>query len=206
MQEILKSLTGRDPFIVNSLLEKISRVFEIEKKELDRYFNRIKNKTKPYEKKIEKKAEAVKHFSAELEIVLLFIHNPKLYLKHQDKISEAFFEDTENVLPIFQAFKESFSDETFREDLLFSLLSEELGKIVGRNLNSKKYRLEPERQLLDIFAFLRLENIKIQRQGVLDQIKEAEKEDDFERVLELMKEEQGLSREIHELKNKLKTV
>ncbi|HCL56724.1 MAG TPA: hypothetical protein DHW82_06915, partial [Spirochaetia bacterium] len=114
--------------------------------------------------------------------------------------------DTENVLPIFQAFKESFSDEKFREDLFFSLLSEELGKIVGKNLNSKKYMMEPERQLLDIFAFLRLENIKIQRQGVLDQIKEAEKEDDFEKVLELMKEEQGISREIHELKNKLKTV
>lgn len=201
----LKLFTDKDPFLTQSFLEKLSIKLKIDLKEIKNFFNRMKNERANYFKNTKeiRSPQRKQKSNPEIDLVLILINTPSMFLDYQDKISPATFND-ETASILFEAFSKSFDNENriFREDLFYSLIPQETLNSLKGKIFSSKYKTEPQKQIEDLFIYLRLSHLLSQKQSLLREIKEAELKNEQEKITFLMQELLKLSREEEELKKK----
>jgi DNA primase len=198
--EILRFFKDKDPFISSAFIEKLSDFLDVDKEEIQRYFQRMNQKrTAPQPNK---SADNQKKIHPEMELVFLMLNNPELYLKNRNLISEAFFVDSQRAGIVFKAFQDSFEQDEFRQDLFFASIPEELVKLVGENLYKAKYKTEPEKQLQDMFIFLRLIHLKEEHERIIQEMQTAEQEGRWEDLKHLSEDLHHVSTEEETLEKK----
>lgn len=218
--EILKLFQSSDSFIADAFIGKLSEALSIEKQKLADYFYKNAGKAKTRNTQIPSKSAGQRRKpetsenDMERQLVFLFIHNPELYEKEKESITEAFFYDADGAGRLFSAFKNSFREGKFSEKIFYSELGEDLTKQFQKDIfiaeNKKnfqnKYKIDPEKQINDIRLALRLLNIRQQKDELLEQIKEIERQKNREEISSLMRQLQELLKEEKELENKRKGV
>ncbi|HOJ50324.1 MAG TPA: DNA primase [Spirochaetota bacterium] len=169
--EVLKLIKDTNELTKSIILKKISEITGINIEKMEKYIENIKNKNNDnISKNIKKTEEKDPIKETEIELLLIIINNPMLYLDNNDKIDSSLFENSDTA-KIFEAFKNSFIEGIFKIELFISLLGE-LKKIIENGIQNPKYMTDPEKQIKDTLLFLKIMKIKKRKEAIIKKIKE----------------------------------